>query len=48
MKMSLRFTAGVLMALITGAASFAQHYTQTNLRGLKNQGGHSLPIVRLD
>jgi uncharacterized protein (TIGR03118 family) len=31
MKMSLRFTAGVLMALITGAACFAQHYTQTNL-----------------
>jgi uncharacterized protein (TIGR03118 family) len=31
MKMSLRFTTGVLMALITGAACFAQHYTQTNL-----------------
>src|SRR5246127_4945378 len=31
MKMSLRFAAGVLMALITGAACFAQHYSQTNL-----------------
>jgi hypothetical protein len=31
MKMPLRFTTGVLMALITGAVCFAQHYTQTNL-----------------
>jgi hypothetical protein len=31
MKMSLRFTAGAVLALITGAVSFAQHYTQTNL-----------------
>jgi len=31
MKMSLRFTAGAVLALITGGVSFAQHYTQTNL-----------------
>ena len=31
MKMSLRFTAGAALTLIMGAASFAQHYTQTNL-----------------
>jgi len=31
MKMSLRFTAGAVLALITGAVSLAQHYTQTNL-----------------
>jgi len=31
MKISLRFTAGTVLALITGAACFAQHYTQTNL-----------------
>ncbi len=31
MKMSLRFTAGALLALIMQAVCFAQHYTQTNL-----------------
>src|ERR1700756_3617084 len=31
MKMSLRFTAGALMALAMQAVCFAQHYTQTNL-----------------
>src|SRR5712672_4054426 len=31
MKMSLRFTASAVLALVTGAACFAQHYTQTNL-----------------
>jgi len=31
MKMSLRFTASAVLALITGAACFGQHYTQTNL-----------------
>jgi uncharacterized protein (TIGR03118 family) len=31
MKMSLRFTAGALLALIMGTVCFAQHYTQTNL-----------------
>ena len=31
MKMSLRFAASAVLVLITGAASFAQHYTQTNL-----------------
>jgi uncharacterized protein (TIGR03118 family) len=31
MKMSLRFTASAVVALITGAACFGQHYTQTNL-----------------
>src|SRR5260370_4864890 len=31
MKMSLRFTAGALLALTTQAVCFAQHYTQTNL-----------------
>jgi uncharacterized protein (TIGR03118 family) len=31
MKMSLRFTAGAVLALNVGAACFGQHYTQTNL-----------------
>lgn len=31
MKMSLRFTACAVLALIMGAACFGQHYTQTNL-----------------
>jgi len=31
MKMLLRFTASAVMAMITGAGSFAQHYAQTNL-----------------
>jgi uncharacterized protein (TIGR03118 family) len=31
MKVLLRFTAGAVLALITGAVSFAQHYAQTNL-----------------
>ena len=31
MKMSLRFTAGALLALIMQAVCFAQHYNQTNL-----------------
>jgi uncharacterized protein (TIGR03118 family) len=31
MKMSLRFTASAILALIMGAACFGQHYTQTNL-----------------
>jgi len=31
MEMSLRFTAGGVLALIMGAACFGQHYTQTNL-----------------
>jgi uncharacterized protein (TIGR03118 family) len=31
MKMSLRFTASAVVALIMGAACFGQHYTQTNL-----------------
>ena len=31
MKMSLRFTAGALLALIMQAVCFAQHYKQTNL-----------------
>ena len=31
MKMSLRFTAGAILALNMGAACFGQHYTQTNL-----------------
>src|SRR5713101_183381 len=31
MKMSLRFTASGVLALIMGAACFGQHYTQTNL-----------------
>lgn len=31
MKMSLRFTAGALLALIMQAVCFGQHYTQTNL-----------------
>src|SRR5712672_4529316 len=31
MKMSLRFTASAVLALVTGAACFGQHYTQTNL-----------------
>jgi uncharacterized protein (TIGR03118 family) len=31
MKMSLRFTAGVLLVLVMGAVCFAQHYSQTNL-----------------
>src|SRR5882762_564920 len=31
MKMSLRFTAGALLALTMQAACFGQHYTQTNL-----------------
>ncbi len=31
MKMSLRFTASAVLALIMGAACFGQHYTQTNL-----------------
>jgi uncharacterized protein (TIGR03118 family) len=37
MKMSLRFAASAVMVLITGAASFAQHYTQTNL--VSNESG---------
>ena len=31
MKMSLRFTASAVLALIMGAACFGQHYAQTNL-----------------
>jgi uncharacterized protein (TIGR03118 family) len=31
MKMSLRFTASAVLALITGTTCFGQHYTQTNL-----------------
>jgi len=31
MKMSLRFTAGAILALNMGATCFGQHYTQTNL-----------------
>jgi hypothetical protein len=31
MKMSLRFAASGVLALIMGAACFGQHYTQTNL-----------------
>ncbi len=31
MKMSVRFTASAVLALIMGAACFGQHYTQTNL-----------------
>jgi uncharacterized protein (TIGR03118 family) len=31
MKMSLRFTASAILALIMGAACLGQHYTQTNL-----------------
>jgi uncharacterized protein (TIGR03118 family) len=31
MKMSLRFTVSIGVALLTGAISFGQHYTQTNL-----------------
>jgi len=31
MKMSIRFAASAVLALITGAACFGQHYTQTNL-----------------
>jgi len=31
MKVSLRFTASAILALISGAACFGQHYTQTNL-----------------
>src|SRR5882757_7173304 len=31
MKMSLRFAASAVLALIMGAACFGQHYTQTNL-----------------
>ncbi len=31
MKMSLRFTAGALLALTMQAVCFAQHYNQTNL-----------------
>jgi uncharacterized protein (TIGR03118 family) len=37
MKMSLRFTVSGVLALITGAASFGQHYTQTNL--VSNESG---------
>jgi hypothetical protein len=37
MKMSLRFTAGVLSVLLMGAVCFAQHYAQTNL--LSNTSG---------
>jgi uncharacterized protein (TIGR03118 family) len=37
MKMSLRFTANAFLTLITGAACFGQHYTQTNL--LSNESG---------
>jgi uncharacterized protein (TIGR03118 family) len=37
MKMSLRFAASAVMVLITGAASFAQHDTQTNL--VSNESG---------
>jgi hypothetical protein len=31
MRMSLRFTASAVLALIMGGACFGQHYTQTNL-----------------
>src|ERR1700719_4791146 len=37
MKMSLRFTASAVLALITGAVCFGQHYTQTNL--VSNESG---------
>jgi hypothetical protein len=37
MKMSLRFTASGVLALIMGAACFGQHYTQTNL--VSNESG---------
>jgi len=37
MKMSLRFAANAVMFLITGAACFGQHYTQTNL--VSNESG---------
>src|ERR1700676_2803220 len=37
MKMSLRFTANAVLALITGTACFGQHYTQTNL--VSNESG---------
>src|SRR5260221_11189162 len=37
MKMSLRFTASAVLALIMGAACFGQHYTQTNL--VSNESG---------
>src|SRR6202163_4348639 len=37
MKMSLRFAASAVLVLITGAACFAQHYTQTNL--VSNESG---------
>jgi uncharacterized protein (TIGR03118 family) len=37
MKMSLRFAASAVLVLITGAASFGQHYTQTNL--VSNESG---------
>jgi uncharacterized protein (TIGR03118 family) len=37
MKMSLRFAANAVMVLITGAACFGQHYTQTNL--VSNESG---------
>src|SRR6202048_3391727 len=37
MRMSLRFTANAVLALITGTACFGQHYTQTNL--VSNESG---------
>jgi uncharacterized protein (TIGR03118 family) len=37
MKMSLRLTISAVLALIMGAASFGQHYTQTNL--VSNESG---------
>src|ERR1700720_1781603 len=37
MKMSLRFTASAVLALITGAVCFGQHYTQINL--VSNESG---------
>ena len=37
MKMSLRFCASAVLVLITGAACFGQHYTQTNL--VSNESG---------
>ena len=37
MKMSLRFTVSGVLAMITGAACFGQHYTQTNL--VSNESG---------
>jgi hypothetical protein len=37
MKVSLRFTASAVLALIMGSACFGQHYTQTNL--VSNESG---------